>query len=115
VDKKVWLLWMEGRIHGEYEAVETPIGYIPLYEDLRSLFQSVFEREYTAEEYEEQFSIRIDKFLEKIDRMEKIYAEEQEVPEAFSAYLQSLKKRLEDSRSTHGSGVVSPTAFAQTA
>jgi phosphoenolpyruvate carboxykinase (GTP) len=112
VDKKVWLLWMEGRIHGEYEAVETPIGYIPRYEDLRSLFQSVFEREYTAADYEEQFSIRIDKFLEKIDRMEKIYAEEQEVPKAFSACLQVLKKRLKDSRSEHGTGVVAPEAFA---
>jgi phosphoenolpyruvate carboxykinase (GTP) len=111
VDKKVWLLWMEGRVHGEYEAIETPIGYIPRYEDLRSLFQSVFKREYTAEEYEEQFSIRIDKFLEKIDRMEKIYAQEQEVPQSFSDYLQTLKGRLIASRKKHNSGVVSPTAF----
>jgi phosphoenolpyruvate carboxykinase (GTP) len=112
VDKKVWLLWMEGRVHGEYGAIETPIGYIPRYEDLRSLFQSVFKREYTAEEYEEQFSIRIDKFLEKIDRMEEIYAEEQEVPQSFSDYLQTLKGRLIASRQKHNSGVVSPTAFS---
>ncbi|GAH64471.1 unnamed protein product, partial [marine sediment metagenome] len=26
VDKKVWLLWMEGRVHKEYDALETPIG-----------------------------------------------------------------------------------------
>jgi phosphoenolpyruvate carboxykinase (GTP) len=115
VDKKVWLLWMEGRIHGEYEAVETPIGYIPRYEDLRSLFQSVFNREYTATDYEEQFSIRIDKFLEKIDRMEKIYAEEREVPEAFRSYLQVLEKRLKDARSSRDAGVVSPTAFTEKA
>jgi phosphoenolpyruvate carboxykinase (GTP) len=112
VDKKVWLLWMEGRVHGEYEAIETPIGYIPKYEDLRSLFQKVFKREYTPEEYEEQFSIRIDKFLEKIERMEKIYAEEQEVPESFSAYLQTLKSRLIEGRQKYGMGVVSPAAFA---
>jgi phosphoenolpyruvate carboxykinase (GTP) len=115
VDKKVWLLWMEGRIHGEYEAVETPIGHIPRYEDLRVLFQGVFGREYTSEEYEEQFSIRIDKFLEKIDRMEKIYAEEQEVPEAFSARLKALKDRLKDSRSKHGAAVVSPAALSRKA
>ena len=112
VDKKVWLLWMEGRVHGEYGAIETPIGHIPRYEDLRSLFQSVFKREYTAEEYEEQFSIRIDKFLEKIDRMEKIYSQEQEVPQRFSDYLQTLKGRLVASRRKHNSGVVSPTAFS---
>jgi phosphoenolpyruvate carboxykinase (GTP) len=111
VDKKVWLLWMEGRVHGEYEALETPIGYIPRYKDLHSLFQSVFKREYTSEEYEEQFSIRIDKFLEKIGRMEKIYAEEEEVPESFSTSLQALKTRLTDSRREHGGGVVSPMVF----
>ena len=112
VDKKVWLLWMEGRVHGEYEAIETPIGYIPKQEDLRSLFKSVFKRDYTSKEYEEQFSIRIDKFLEKIERMEKIYAEEQEVPESFSGYLQTLKSRLSEARKKHNSGVVSPAAFA---
>jgi phosphoenolpyruvate carboxykinase (GTP) len=108
VDKKVWLLWMEGRVHGEYGAIETPIGHIPQYEDLHALFRSVFNREYSREEYEEQFSIRIDKFLEKIERMEKIYAEEQEVPLGFSDYLQTLKKRLSEAREKHGSGVISP-------
>jgi phosphoenolpyruvate carboxykinase (GTP) len=112
IDKKVWLLWMEGRVHGEYEAIETPIGYIPRYEDLRALFRSVFKRDYTVAEYEEQFSIRIDKFLEKIDRMETIYAEEREVPQRFTVYLQTLKTRLTDSRKKHDAGVVPPRAFA---
>jgi len=112
VDKKIWLLWMEGRVHGDYQAIETPIGYIPSYEDLRSLFRSVFEREYTSAEYEEQFSIRIDKFLEKIDRMEKIYAEEQGVPRSFSDCLLTLKNRLIQARARHGAGVVSPTVFS---
>ena len=111
VDKKVWLMWMEGRVHGEYRAIETPIGHIPRHEDLRALFQSIFSRQYTVQEYEQQFSIRIDRFLEKIDRMEKIYAEEQEVPASFSACLQALKTRLIESRRAYGRGVVSPTAF----
>jgi len=36
--KKAWLMWMEGRIHGDYEAIETPIGFIPKYNDLKELF-----------------------------------------------------------------------------
>jgi phosphoenolpyruvate carboxykinase (GTP) len=112
VDKKVWLLWMEGRVHGDYGAIETPIGYVPRYEDLQALFRDVFDREYSTGEYEEQFSIRIDKFLEKIGRMEKIYAEEQEVPESFSNCLETLKTRLIEAKKKHGSGVVSPMAFA---
>jgi hypothetical protein len=43
--------------------------------------------------------------------MEKIYAEEQGVPESFSAYLQILKTRLDESREKYKAGVVSPTAF----
>ncbi|UCF96304.1 MAG: phosphoenolpyruvate carboxykinase (GTP) [Spirochaetaceae bacterium] len=112
VDKKVWLLWMEGRVHGEYDAIETPIGYIPKYQDLRSLFGQVFKRDYTTQEYEDQFSIRIDKFLEKIERMEKIYAEEQEVPGDFSGYLETLKNRLTEARKRYDSGVVAPASFA---
>jgi len=112
VDKKVWLLWMEGRVHGDYKAIETPIGYIPKYVDLQALFRAVFDREYSMGEYEEQFSIRIDKFLEKIDRMEKIYAEEQEVPESFSGCLETLKTRLIEARKKYGSGVVPPATFA---
>jgi phosphoenolpyruvate carboxykinase (GTP) len=50
VDKKVWLIWAEGRVHDEYEAIETPIGYIPKYEDLKTLFRQTFDREYTEEE-----------------------------------------------------------------
>jgi len=40
-DKKVWLLWMEGRVHNEYSAIETPIGLIPKYDDLKNLFRQV--------------------------------------------------------------------------
>ncbi len=111
VDKKVWLLWMEGRIHGEYGAVEVPIGYIPRYEDLRALFRQVFDRDYGEQDYEEQFSLRIDKFLEKLERMEKIYAEEQEVPRAFSDCLARWKARLLHARESYGREVVPPRAF----
>ena len=111
VDKKVWLMWMEGRVHGDFEAIETPIGHIPRYEDLRMLFSQIFDRAYTEAEYEQQFSIRIDKFLEKIGRMEKIYAEEQEVPEDFTSCLQTLKNRLNEARKRYGQPVVAPAKF----
>jgi phosphoenolpyruvate carboxykinase (GTP) len=94
VDKKVWLLWAEGRVHGEYDAIETPIGYIPYYNDLRDLFRQVFNREYTEEAYNQQFSIRITKYLEKLDRMEKLYGDEEEIPESFWAVHERIKKNL---------------------
>jgi phosphoenolpyruvate carboxykinase (GTP) len=51
VDKKVWIIWSEGRVHGEYDAIKSPIGFLPLYEDLRKLFRQVFDREYNHENY----------------------------------------------------------------
>ena len=95
VDKKIWVLWAEGRIHGEYDAIKTPVGYIPHYDDLKDLFRSVFNREYTREQYETQFSIRVEKFLEKIGRMEKIFQEEDEMPEELWKVLEAQKTQLE--------------------
>ncbi|MBN1416408.1 MAG: phosphoenolpyruvate carboxykinase (GTP) [Bacteroidales bacterium] len=108
VDKKVWLIWMEGRVHGEYEAIETPIGFIPKYEDLKPLFKQVFNRDYSREQYEKQFSIRIQKFLEKIERMEQIYGEEEDIPEVFTSILKDQKARLLSFRKKHGKDTVSP-------
>lgn len=95
VDKKVWILWAEGRIHEDYEAIETPIGLIPHYEDLRDLFWNTFNRKYTQKEYEIQYSIRVEKFLEKIERMEKIFREEVEMPKEIWTILETQRARLE--------------------
>ena len=109
VDKKVWLIWMEGRVHGDYGAIETPIGYIPIYEDLKSLFKQVFDREYTREDYEKQFTVRFAKFLEKIDRIERIYREESDIPQEFTDCLGDLRKRLVAAREKHGSDEAAPS------
>ena len=107
-DVKAWLGWLELRVHGDVVAIETPIGCIPKYEDLKSLFQQVFSRDYTRELYEKQFSIRIQKFLEKIERMEKIYGEEEDIPQAFTNIMKDQKERLLSFMKKHGKDVVSP-------
>jgi phosphoenolpyruvate carboxykinase (GTP) len=94
VDKKVWLLWAEGRIHGEYDAIETPVGYIPYYQDLNNLFSQVFNREYIEGSYIQQFSIRVTKHLEKLDRMEKIYQDEEGIPDEFWVVHERIKNNL---------------------
>ncbi len=112
VDKKIWLLWAEGRVHGEYPAVETPIGLIPRYDDLRALFRQVFDRDYPRGAYDEQFAIRLAKFLEKLDRVAGLYAREQGVPRPFSDCLQELRRRLEKARAAHhGADVLPPGVF----
>ncbi|MFC1803981.1 phosphoenolpyruvate carboxykinase (GTP) [Thermoproteota archaeon] len=108
VDKKVWLLWAEGRIHGDYDAIMTPIGYIPLYNDLKALFKQVFNKVYTEKEYNQQFSIRVTKYLEKLDRMEKLYRKEEEIPEGFWRVHERIKERLEKLRET---GEILPPSY----
>ncbi|HPT79282.1 MAG TPA: phosphoenolpyruvate carboxykinase (GTP) [Candidatus Atribacteria bacterium] len=101
LDKKVWILWAEGRIHGDFDAIETPIGRIPKYEDLKVLFKEHLNKDYTLEEYVEQFTIRVDKYLEKMDRMTKIFSK-LEMPEAFNNELAQQIERLEKAREVYG-------------
>lgn len=109
MDKKAWVLWAEGRVHGDFEAIATPIGYLPIYEDLKYLFDHAFEgREYTREEYVEQFSLRIGKYLEKFQRMEALYKQEPDMPEEFWAELERQREGLETLREKFGKDVILP-------
>ena len=109
LDKRVWILWAEGRVHGDYEAIRTPIGYIPKYEDLAKLFFDVFNgRIYTKDEYVSQFNIRISKYLEKFDRMETQYREEEGMPDEFWACLHDRRKDLLTLKERRAIDVVSP-------
>jgi len=109
LDKRVWVLWAEGRVHGDYDAIETPIGFLPKHEDLVELFKGVFDgRLYTEEEYEAQFSIRIDKYLEKFDRMEAIFKEEANMPAEFWTVLETQRVGLKGLQEKFGGDVISP-------
>src|SRR5659263_537047 len=68
-DKKVWYKWMELRCNGDVKAIKTATGWIPEYKDLVPLFKDIIGREYTQEEYEAEFSLRIPEHLSKIDRV----------------------------------------------
>lgn len=72
-DKHVWIKWMELRVHNEVEAIKSPTGYLPKYEDLRKLFKQLLRKEYRKEDYDKQFTIRIPENLAKIERVQKFY------------------------------------------
>jgi phosphoenolpyruvate carboxykinase (GTP) len=111
LDKRVWLLWMEGRAHNEFNALKTPIGFIPKYQDLKRLFRETFRKEYTREDYEKQFTVRLGKLLEKFQRIEKIYSGEEGIPPEFKQELEAQKKRLERARKEFGKDDVLPSEF----
>ena len=74
-DKHVWVKWMELRISHDVEAIETPTGWIPKYEDLQPLFRQVLDKDYSREDYIKQFTIRVSENLAKLSRVEAFYHE----------------------------------------
>ncbi len=111
LDKKIWLLWAEKRVHGECSAMETPIGYIPKYEDIKALFKDAFDFDYIKERYVAEFSIRIQKFLKKIERIDIIFKNEKDVPEEFFNELENQRQRLLEAKEKYGTEVLSPFLF----
>ncbi|WP_309492189.1 phosphoenolpyruvate carboxykinase (GTP) [Candidatus Hecatella orcuttiae] len=110
-DKKVWFKWMELRVHEDVGAIDTPTGRIPVYEDLRKLFQLVLDRHYAKEAYIKQFTVRVQENLAKIDRITKIYRELTSVPSRVFEVLEEQRQRLIRAREKYGD-YISPFELA---
>lgn len=102
-DKKVWLKWMELRVHDELKAVETPTGLIPTYRDLRHIFHEHLGKDYSADEYVEQFRLRIPEHLAKTDHIESVYREQvPDTPPIVFELVRAQRERLLAARDEHG-------------
>ncbi len=112
-DKRVWLKWMELRVHNEVDAIKTPTGYIPTYEDLKRLFKEVLNKDYREEDYIKQFTLRIPENLAKIDRILKIYGNIPGTPDIIFHVLEKQKERLLKTKERLGE-YVSPFDFPLT-
>jgi phosphoenolpyruvate carboxykinase (GTP) len=90
-DVKVWLGWLELRAHGEVDAIETPIGFIPKYEDLEALFADI-GKAYRKALYDKQFAFYVDNILNRIDLQNKAYRKEENIPaRLFETYAEQRK------------------------
>ena len=92
-DKKVWYKWAELRAHDEISAIKTPTGLSPKYEDLKKLFKEVLKKEYTKEDYNKQFMLRIPESLAKIERIKKIYENNAQIPDTPKVIFEELEKQ----------------------
>jgi phosphoenolpyruvate carboxykinase (GTP) len=110
-DKRVWLKWIELRVHGEIESIKTPTGYIPRYKDLQMLFNNVLDKEYHLDDYLKQFTLRIPENLSKIDRMINVFTDRvTDTPSIVFQELSKQKQRLQDAQMRYGD-YVSPQQF----
>ena len=111
-DVKVWLAWLERRFHGEVGGIETPIGIIPEYEDLKALFTDILDKPYPMDLYTKQFSLYVDNIMSRIDLQNEAYGKEEDIPARFFEVLKEQKQGLEALKESFGA-VVSPEALKE--
>jgi phosphoenolpyruvate carboxykinase (GTP) len=111
-DKHVWIKWMDLRVHGEAGAIESPTGYLPKYDDLKKLFRQALNKDYSKEDYDKQFTIRVAENLAKIERVQKFYQENvSDTPLELFGILYLQRERLLKAREAFGD-YISPENFA---
>jgi len=111
-DVKVWLGWLERRANGDVDALDTPVGYIPLYEDLAALFAEI-GKDYPRALYEKQFALYLDNILGRIDLQEAAYKKEKNIPARLFEIYKEQREGLEALKAKYGS-VMSVNHFYET-
>ena len=101
-DVKVWLAWLERRAHGEVTAIETPIGYLPRYADLKALFDALIAKSYPQTLYNQQFSLYIDNILARIALQIDAYRKEAGVPAKLFQVLEIQQDGLQALKNQFG-------------
>ena len=110
-DKHVWIKWMELRVHDEVEAIKSPTGYLPKYEDLRKLFSQVLGKDYGKKDYDKQFTIRVPENLAKIERVQRFYQENvSDTPLELFGILYLQRERLLEAKERFGD-YITPESF----
>ena len=89
-------------------AIETPIGFIPEYADLKALFKDIINKEYTEDLYTRQFSLYVDNIVNRIDLQIAAYGKEKNLPGQCMTVLNDQKKGLLELKERFGA-VVKPS------
>ena len=104
--KKVWLHWAEGRVHGEYEAYDTPTGKIPLYKDLAPLFKKFLDEDFSEETYTYLFTFRCTKWIEKLERTKAFFTKmDADTPQEIFAYWDAAIAKIAAAKEKFGNEI----------
>jgi phosphoenolpyruvate carboxykinase (GTP) len=94
-DVHVWMGWMERLIHGEVESIVTPIGHLPKFDDLKTLFKTLVDKDYDRDLYDRQFSLYIDNIVKRIDMQKEAFEKEENIPpKLFEVYAEQKRGLL---------------------
>jgi phosphoenolpyruvate carboxykinase (GTP) len=111
-DVKAWMAWLERRAHGEVDAIDTPIGYLPKYEDLKDLFKSKIDKDYPEDLYIKQFSLYLDNIIARIDLQIEAYGKEKNIPQKLFDIYKEQRQELVALKDKYGA-VVTPKQLAE--
>jgi phosphoenolpyruvate carboxykinase (GTP) len=111
-DVHVWMGWLERRVHDDVGAIETPIGFIPKYEDLKDLFKTLIDKDYDRGLYDRQFSLSIDNIVGRIDLQTEAYGKDENIPGQLFEIYEEQKKALLALREKYGP-IVTPDQLAE--
>ncbi|WP_319559562.1 phosphoenolpyruvate carboxykinase (GTP) [Marispirochaeta sp.] len=92
-DVKVWLGWLDLYANGDVDAIETPIGFVPKYEDLKKLFNGI-DKEYPKSLYDMQFAVYVDNIIKRIDLQTEAYSKEKNLPSQLFKVYEKQKEEL---------------------
>ena len=111
-DVKAWMAWLERRAHGEVDAIDTPIGFLPKYEDLKDLFKSKIDKDYPEDLYIKQFSLYLDNIIARIDLQIEAYGKEKNIPQKLFDIYKEQRQELVALRDKYGA-VVTPKQLSE--
>ena len=100
----MWLGWLELYAHGDVEAIDSPIGLLPKYEDLKTLFSTLIDKDYSRELYDKQFSIYVENILARVALQREAFGKEKNLPgklfEIYDEWAAGLALESPDNLST---------------
>ncbi len=111
-DVHVWMGWLERRVHDDVGAIETPIGFLPKYEDLKDLFKALIDKDYDRDLYDRQFSLYIDNIVGRIDLQTEAYGKDENIPGRLFEIYEAQKKELLALKEKYGA-VVTPNQLME--
>jgi phosphoenolpyruvate carboxykinase (GTP) len=111
-DVKAWMAWLERRAHGEVDAIDTPIGFLPKYEDLKTLFKSKIDKDYPEDLYIKQFSLYLDNIIARIDLQIEAYGKEKNIPRKLFDIYKEQRQELVALKDKYGA-IVTPKQLVE--